>query len=246
MKQLLLKALPPRVLKHLRAIDNFYNGGDRELHYIARLSDPRKTAVDIGANIGVYTYFMRRHATHTYAYEPVPWLVDLLEASYGDDVTVIAAAVSDRAGTAELALPVRDGRVMHELSSLSEDFSQYAETQKIEVPTVRLDDEDIGAPGLIKIEVQQHEAAVIAGAYETLRQHRPNLIVAWAPLLAGGRRIEDAFASLYELDYRGYFLFENRLVTAAEYDPSVHANPANRKRGSFLTNLMFSVNDIAA
>lgn len=244
LKRLLLSVLPPSLLKHLRAVDNYYNGGDSELHYVSRLCDRRKTAVDIGASIGVYTYFMQRHAAHVYAYEPVPALVELLRSSYPRGVTVIGKAVSDAAGSAELVMPVEQGRQMHELSSLAQDFSDKHETRTLQVPTVRLDDEDVGEPGLIKIEVQQHEQAVLAGAMETLRAHRPNLIVAWAPLLTG-TDFRVSFAPLFELGYRCFFLFERKLHSADDYRPELHSDEANvGNRERFVTNLIFSSNDL--
>ena len=42
-----------------------------ELSLVPYLCDPNRDAIDIGANIGCYTLFMRHHARHVYAFEPI-------------------------------------------------------------------------------------------------------------------------------------------------------------------------------
>src|SRR5262247_3222762 len=55
------KLLPERVCVHLQAYDHLWHG-EPELALLKRVCPPQRIAVDVGANIGTYTYFLRRLA----------------------------------------------------------------------------------------------------------------------------------------------------------------------------------------
>jgi hypothetical protein len=46
--------------------------GEQELALVELVCEKSATAVDVGANIGVYTYFAAKYSSHVYALEPVP------------------------------------------------------------------------------------------------------------------------------------------------------------------------------
>ena len=52
-----------------------------------------------------------------------------------------------------------------------------AGTDELEVETRRIDDYDLADVGFIKIDVEGHELAVLAGAAATLARHKPNLLI---------------------------------------------------------------------
>ena len=224
-KKLLTKHVPPKYLIHAKALDYYFNGPG-EIRYLRRLCDPRKTSIDVGANIGIYTYFMRRHSSSVIAYEPNPGLARLLNQTFDSNVSVKEAALSSEPGLLTLRIPTIAGIEYHGLASLSQDFSEAETVREIEVPVRRLDDEADKSIGFIKIDVEQHESEVLRGAMGLLSSQKPNLLIEVTPLLYDGGLI--AFLSpILALGYRGFFLFENNLVELENYDPNIHAKREN-------------------
>jgi hypothetical protein len=61
-----------------------YRWGDPYIHLIASLADRSQVAVDVGAHLGDYTFFMRRHAAGCIAFECNPALVAHLRRRLGN------------------------------------------------------------------------------------------------------------------------------------------------------------------
>jgi len=90
-------------------------------------------------------------------------------------------ALSAESGTAEFMVPVVDGVARPGKGSL-EDPSDHVmghDLQRFTVPTTRLDDvlADASRIDMIKIDVEGHEDAVLAGATAVLEKHRASILV---------------------------------------------------------------------
>lgn len=192
--------------------------GEAELRLLRYLADPAKTSVDAGANKGVYTYFLSRYSRHVYAYEPNPKIFALLARSVkGRNVTARPSALSDVTGEAMLVVPRRKAGYSNQLASLRPD-KFTGEAMRIPVATRRLDDEDVGDPGFVKIDVEGFETNVLEGARATLARSRPTLLVEIEEVHTG-RPVEDTLGAVQAMGYRGLFLDHGRLVTLARFDP---------------------------
>ena len=185
---------------------NFYGRyGEVELHFLEFLCRRNADAIDVGANDGSYVHYLRRHARHVHAFEPMPHLADALRAKFRRRVTVEAMALSDSVGTAELHMPVVDGVVVTGCSTISSNAAAtYSSSRGLQVPMEKLDNVYRGDVGFIKIDVEGHEHAVLGGAMETIRRCRPRLLVELDERLAPGC-IERAYALFTDLGYRGFF-----------------------------------------
>ena len=63
--------LPASWSVHLRAAKHWLTG-EPEIRILALICDRERASVDVGANVGIYSYFLRRHSTICYAMEPNP------------------------------------------------------------------------------------------------------------------------------------------------------------------------------
>ena len=70
-----------------------------------------RCAIDVGANIGVYTHKLLEIAAQVVAIEPNPIYVKKLAQIFGSRIRLIPAALSDSEGTAELIVPTAHGGV---------------------------------------------------------------------------------------------------------------------------------------
>jgi FkbM family methyltransferase len=127
---------------------------------------------DLGANVGFYTLLAAKLVGPTgrvVAFEPVPrnlgYLRRHLALNRCENVTVVAAAVSDRPGRARF----RDGPA-HTVGTLADD-GEY------DVDVVALDGFAGPPPRVIKIDVEGAEAGVLRGARRVLREVRPIVLL---------------------------------------------------------------------
>ncbi len=179
-------------------------GGKRfdpdEIDAVRRALKPGDVAVDVGANIGVYTLEMARAVGtqgRVWAFEPDPANAVLLEKNVMRNgyrnVTVIRAAVADFSGRSTIARHA-DNAGMHKLS----------ETGDVDVEVVRLDDLVQPPVKFLKIDVEGAEAAVLRGAHRTIAQS-PHLsaLVEYNPsgLRAFGSNLEELVDSLSGLSF---------------------------------------------
>lgn len=135
--------------------------------------------LDVGANAGLYALLCRllSPATRAIAFEPFP---DTVAAgrrwaqANGVEVHFEQLAVSDADGHATLYVSERSDAS----NSLVAGFRRASAT--VDVRCVTLDHylaREGLVPTVIKIDVEQHEPAVIRGADATLRRHRPVVVM---------------------------------------------------------------------
>jgi FkbM family methyltransferase len=196
-----------------------YRWGDPYLRLISSLADRSRIAIDVGAHRGDYTFFMQRHSAGCIAFECNPVLVKHLQRRFGHSVEIRSDAVSDQAGTTELRIPRTDtgnglGRATIETHNLLDDFSDF---DVVSVRTIKLDDIVHRPVGLIKVDVEGHEMAVLRGATRILKTDRPNLLLEIEERHMPGC-VAAAFDFLGELGYRGAFLSDGKLVPVQPAD----------------------------
>lgn len=222
-----LRSICPQALLNWREARFYGRYGEVELHLLEFLCSRDKDAIDVGANDGSYVHYLRRHARRVIAFEPMPSLADALRVKFRHGVDVRSIALSDRAGSVELHMPVVDGVTVTGCSTVSPTASAtYPDHRAIEVPMATLDSVYDGQVGFIKIDVEGHEQAVLDGARQTIRRCRPRLLVELDERLSPGG-LRRAKAYFRDLDYRGYFVQAGRVEPIYQFSPERMQNPAD-------------------
>jgi FkbM family methyltransferase len=213
---------------------------DPEIAVLRRLIRPGSRVVDIGANVGFVTYGLSLDAT-VEAFEPMPLSLRHLRALAAGRARIHphGVALSDVPGLATLYIPVIDGHLDHEMARLDEPTTAPCESMTVEVRT--LDTYNFADVSLVKIDVEGHERAVLAGAVQTIARERPALMIEIeqrhqsAPL-------DDVFADLRRLGYDGHwFTAEGALRPLADFqyarDQAPYAGNVNDPR--YINNFFF-------
>jgi FkbM family methyltransferase len=185
-----IAALPDggRVFLHYRedvGLVTLLGGGfeQAELAAAREHARPGSTAIDVGANVGVFTVALALavgRAGRVLAFEPFPENVRRLEENVRlnglDNVDVGAKAVGDTRGELELWLGADPA--FHSTSEVAEGRGSGA---SLRVVATTLDDawEAAGRPpvSFVKIDIEGGEEAVVMGARDLLREERPVLLV---------------------------------------------------------------------
>jgi FkbM family methyltransferase len=148
-----------------------------ELLSLARLPGGRATAVDVGANVGLYSLAMSRLYQRVVAFEPNDELATILKDSGLGNVDVETCGLSDRSGASILRIPVKDGIRLTGWAGIDVEEGEWDALASLPCSLERLDAFALPNVCLIKIDVEGHEAAVLRGARETIAQSRPVILV---------------------------------------------------------------------
>lgn len=174
-KDAVSRGVPPALFMRLVAWHDYFFA-EPDLRVLADLIVPGTSAIDVGANYGVYSYYLSRLASRVYAYEPNSRLAARLKKAVSANVTVIEAGLSDHVGTAVLTVPYIDGRQIHGFGTI-EEHSFDGQISQAHIALKRLDNEQYENIGFIKIDVEGHEEAVIRGALGLISRCHPRLLV---------------------------------------------------------------------
>ena len=203
--------VPPRLylrnLAHRRM-----RSGEKELRLLRALVDPGRVTIDIGANKGVYSYWLSRMSRQVLAFEPNPKIYGLLARSVASNVATHEVALSNAEGTAELILPVqRSGRFSNQGATLQrrklDDGKKFAVWR---VPQKRLDSYDARDVAFIKIDVEGFELEVLEGAEKTLARERPVMLIE-IDEHHSKIQVDDAVARVRSYGYDCYYVSRSSL-----------------------------------
>lgn len=209
-----------------------------EMGLLRFLTDPLKDSLDIGANLGLFTYFLSRYSRHVYAFEPNPYPLRTLEAVVDSNVTILPIAISDRSGEAELVVPKTPKGWSSNGAGLDKDVDGPAARLKVQCAT--LDDLDYRDVGFIKIDTEGHEKAALLGAARTIERERPNLFIENEVAHAEGG-VDEVFQLLADMDYAGFALIDGTLTSLRHFSFEEHQTRRRTegdKRG-YVKNFIF-------
>ena len=247
-----VRNLVPALVRFQRSGKGFLAGGEKEVHELPRLVEPGTAVIDVGALVGDYAYTLCNLVGPNglvICVEPQPDYARVLRKAARSlklPMQVLECALSSRAGTAELKVPVVDGRQKNGFASLDHEV-QSGKT--INVPLRRLD--DIAATldrrlSFLKVDVEGHELEVFKGAVETLKQHRPNLLVE-IEQRHSRVPIEETFGFILTQGYAGYFLDAGRQrqpLSAFDARKNQELGPTERTSGpsqaDYVSNFVFT------
>jgi FkbM family methyltransferase len=214
-----LKQYLPRVWFRSKFIKYKYLGrGEPELRLLRHLVQAGTTAIDVGASIGIFSAELAQHAAKVFAFEANPEVAKFTRAVAARNVEVINVALSSHAGRASLRMPKnRKGHGVTELASIDRGSSVSAEAISVDVETRRLDDFPVGDCSFVKIDVEGHEEAVLAGATALIARQRPVLMVELIEAFNPGAimRLNTHFS---QLSYDCLFLSGGVLKSIAEFE----------------------------
>ena len=219
----------------------FRRFGEPELALLPRLARAGWDAVDIGGHEGAYSLFLRKLTRRVHVFEPVPWMAALLRQKFGERISIHEEALSSVSGQAILRFPRQSkfGAVTALASLTEEALKDETDLVELAVRTSALDDHGFDKVGLIKIDVEGHEEAVLAGARATIERCRPRLIVEIEERhsVGGLARIAAWFDAL---SYDCFYYHQGRMVplggaTAAE----LQASGSPFVEGFYVRNFIF-------
>lgn len=191
---------------HLRKGPLFVGKGTYQFAKIERAlgmvpESKRCVALDVGGHIGLWSRVLAHHFKQVVAFEPLPALHPHFNINTDDcdNVTLVPFAVSDVNGEINIVTVADNsgnGHVLRE--GIDPQSALVHRTQCVTLDSLNRHD-----VGLIKIDVEGWELAVIKGAWRTITRDHPAIVVEQKP--GNAERYDlDQFAAVELLKTWGY------------------------------------------
>jgi len=205
----------------------FTNKLDDEMFHVSKLLKSKRRFLDIGANVGIYSYYFKSSFKNIIAFEPLKEISYRLKSIESKSLRVCNIALSNKIGECKFYIPVINGKIVTSEASLEERDGEYI-TRSVEVNKV--DTYDFNDVDLIKIDVEGHEMHVIEGASKVIKKNMPILIIEIEQRHIKNK-IEEVFQYILNLNYSGFFIEKGELTPINKFNYQIHQKP-------FLENVM--------
>ena len=210
--------------------------GEKEIKIIPSLLVNCNRAIDIGANVGVWSYWLSKYAKQVESFEPNPKIFNALKNIKIKNVNSYNIALSNKSGSVDLLIPKGSKGFSNQGASLSS-IKVQGEHKSISIEAKCLDEYNFLDVDFIKIDVEGHEHEVIEGAQETIKKFKPTMVIEMEEK-HNQIPIEDQISSVEKLGYKCFVLINEKIIQIEEIDLNkFHRNPANND--SYLFNFIF-------
>lgn len=220
--------LPPSRF-YRRRIAQEAAAGEPELNVLDRLMQRGGTAVDVGANQGVFAFALSGVAERVVCFEPNPDYARFARWMLRGRAKVHRLALADKPGRGTFHVPHSDdGVVLHLAGSLKRTHTQFASIESYEVEIGTLDQFALADVRFIKVDVEGSEREVLEGARATMARHRPALLL---ELLSGTHADPGALAAeiCASFSYAAFIVAHGKKIAAL---PAIAALGKNTSWGT--------------
>ncbi|MFA5123800.1 FkbM family methyltransferase [Zavarzinia sp.] len=198
---------------------------EAEMRLLPKLVVAGETACDIGANRGIYAYWLLRLGAQVFAYEPNPQLVKVMQIRFAKAIAhgrlaVESCALSDSEGELVLHVPT-EAAALATVEAVATDRMKGMAMTEFTVPRRRLDSYALPQIDFMKIDVEGHEVAVIDGALEIIGRDLPTLQIEAEERHHPGA-VDALRRRLEPFGYEGFFFDGSGLCPIEQFDPARH------------------------
>lgn len=267
-KKLLAPVLGDRTYSVLQAVAMGWDIKRRawwepELELVDRVVREGDAAIDIGANFGLWAYYLSRAvgpSGKVTSFEPIPFTAKTFRLiarglRFDRNVELVAKGCGETSGTITFTVPVMDtGAISAGLVHMHgrnddrpgrEKHARFPKTKDVECEVVTIDEylPNVERLSLVKCDVEGADLYALRGARRTLEKHKPVVIVEITPwFLEGfGLSVVDVVSFFDELGYRCYRYDDGGRLVPTPTDAIVednwvfvHPDNASRVRSLFV------------
>jgi FkbM family methyltransferase len=203
-----------------------WDKNEKDFLYFLKLLPDKGTVIDVGANLGVMSYFLAKNYSRrqVVAFEPVPCNIRNLEKIRKrfilTNLRIYPMALGDKPGELDMILPVEKSVRFHGLAHVKhESIPDHNEGEIIRCKVDTLDNfeapQECKLVTGIKLDVENYEYFVLRGGEKLIRQQKP---IIYCELWDNENR-KNAISFLQEIGYRTMILQHSGLIL---FDPEKH------------------------
>lgn len=242
LKKLIEKILPTKYQLKVRLFYQIItNKIDEEIIYIDKILKNKRRFIDIGANVGIYSYFFYDKFEKIESFEPLKEITFRLNNLSKDKLNIHNIALSNKKKNSKLYIPKIKNELIYPLSSINKFKKKKFSTRNVAINT--LDSFKFDQVDLIKIDVEGHEVNVIWGAKETIKKNRP-IIICEIEQRHIKNNINEVFKEFKKLNYKGFFMKEKKLMPIKYFSYEKNQKPYlnNVDNKNYINNFIFFTN----
>ncbi len=189
-----------------------------ELHFLKSIIKSGFVCIDIGANLGYYSYFLAKHSGQSgrvYAVEPVPLFAEIwkqnLKRYKSLNLILLPFALGKTDKTVQMGMPAIDGVVHHGMTKIIDNYETgFERTFSVEMKNPDRLFENIAHIDFVKIDVEGFESEVFENMKETLAKHKPLI----QSELSGQDNRKKSIETLQSVGYQAFLLRNSELICA--------------------------------
>lgn len=229
--KLALKYYKSKILKNL----------DLEMGKINDLVNKSNVAIDIGANVGFYSYHCSKFFNKVHAFEPILDVSSHLReySKKNQNIILHDCALSNCNGKDFISIPYNEKSILnYGYASLS---NKFKDLEKIEIEKRTLDSFNFNDVDFIKIDVEGHEAEVIEGGISSIKKFMPLMLVEIEK--RHSEEAEATFEKLLKLGYTCFYIEDNKLKNFKNFCFNKNQNIKNLGNSNYICNFFFIPKD---
>lgn len=225
---------------------NKYDRGG--IAYIHTAIKKGQTVLDIGAHKAGYLYYFQKLVGENgkvFAFEPQSNLhqyIKKIKTLFGwDNVTIEHLALSGTTGKVTLFVPTNKvGKASSPGATIVEHKERNDFISTEDVFTETLDSycqrHNI-KPDFLKIDVEGNELSIFKGGVDTLKRHKPKILVEIEARHVGREKVLETFGFMETLGYSGQFLYGQNRIPLSDFDFDKFQNTGNMR--NYCNNFIF-------
>lgn len=141
----------------------------------------RRTAIDIGAHVGLWSMVLQKYFTQVIAFEPVPAHIECFERNL--EKVLVSKNLPGKGHVQLLPCALGSETKLIKINAVPDNSGNARVDPKgsVIVDQKRLDDFVLPDVSFIKIDVEGYELDVVRGAERTIRTYRPVMVIEQKP-----------------------------------------------------------------
>lgn len=222
---------------------NFNTYREKELFLINYFIKSKSNIIDVGANVGDYTYiFLKRSPENIFCFEPIPHLNSRLIKLF-KNIQVSKFALSNKRAKKIIKTPINKGKNLFSRSSLNVEILKDENCIETEINTIPLDawmdEQKVEKIDLIKIDVEGHELELLQGASKTIKNSKPIILIEIENRHSRNKgQVTIDFILSY--GYKAFYVNEkNEFINFHKFDFISHQKVENLKTKKYINNFLF-------
>ena len=250
-KKLLAPLLPDSAYSRLQAVAMARDIRDRtwwepEIELAELTLRDGDSAIDIGANFGLWAYYLAKAAGPSgkvYAFEPLSFTAQTFEhvskqLGFDKNVELFRKGAAENVGKVEFTVPVTDtGAISAGLAHVvgrddrrpgQETWAAYTKTKSVMCDVVSIDEQlaNIERLQLLKCDIEGADLFAMKGARRTLEKHKPVVVIEVNSFFLEGFGLSNAdLRSFFDgLGYRCFHYDDDGTLMPASLDGAVDDN----------------------
>ena len=198
-----------------------YSKNEKDFLKFIELINDGDHVLDIGANIGVMSYYLSKRLPNSaiHAFEPVPEnmkvFLKVKRKFKLSNVKTYPIAVGNESGKIDMIMPQENAVYFHGLSRVNQDIQNNGKISTVEIKRLdELNDFKKVKVNALKIDVEEYEFNVLKGAEDLISKNRP---VIYCELWDTENR-KNSMEFIKKLDYKIFVNVNNKLTVFIEQE----------------------------